>query len=167
MWAQSSGFERALACLQRYWKVLQTKVLIRTRCSYAVDVAQAGQGEKLQSQAAILPLFEISGISSALRSTMVQAVLWLCCRLAREKGFKFKQDGEHGFRRVVASPEPKRILEASAIQVSLRQIAFTATLYCMQGLPCPQMIISCAILQKTANSRFLCRVSSHTSACLW
>ncbi len=38
-------------------------------------------------------------------------------RLTREKGFTFKQDGEHGFRRVVASPAPLKILEAAAIKV--------------------------------------------------
>jgi len=38
-------------------------------------------------------------------------------RLTREKGFTFKQDGEHGFRRVVASPAPLKILEATAIKV--------------------------------------------------
>ncbi len=40
-------------------------------------------------------------------------------RLTREKGFTFKQDGEHGFRRVVASPAPLRILEAAAIKVCI------------------------------------------------
>ena len=44
-------------------------------------------------------------------------ILLLACRLTREKGFTFKQDGEHGFRRVVASPEPLKILEATAIKV--------------------------------------------------
>ena len=43
-------------------------------------------------------------------------------RLTREKGFTFKQDGEHGFRRVVASPAPLRILEAAAIKVRNLQV---------------------------------------------
>ena len=47
---------------------------------------------------------------------LTQGCCWLC-RLTREKGFTFKQDGEHGFRRVVASPQPLKILEAAAIKV--------------------------------------------------
>lgn len=55
--------------------------------------------------------FLISASSAVLMSSLRMS------RLTREKGFTFKQDGEHGFRRVVASPAPLRILEATAIKV--------------------------------------------------
>jgi hypothetical protein len=45
----------------------------------------------------------------------------ICCRLAKDnspRGFDMKPDGDKGWRRVVASPEPKEILEARAIQVN-------------------------------------------------
>ncbi len=41
-------------------------------------------------------------------------------RLAKEKGWRMAKDGEH-FRRVVASPRPKRIFELSVIQLLVSQ----------------------------------------------
>ncbi|CAL8467155.1 g6691 [Coccomyxa elongata] len=42
-------------------------------------------------------------------------------RFAREKGFEVKPDGDKGYRRVVASPQPKQVLEARAIQVLVKE----------------------------------------------
>ena len=60
-------------------------------------------------------------------------------RLAREKGFTFKQDGEHGFRRVVASPAPLKILEAAAIKVC-HAVTHPCTHACVYG---PQALLGC------------------------
>ena len=38
------------------------------------------------------------------------------CRNAREKGWTVKADGDKGYRRVVASPQPQQVLEARAIK---------------------------------------------------
>ena len=41
-------------------------------------------------------------------------------KLEQEKGWKFKEDAGRGYRRVVASPEPKRIIESKTIQKLLK-----------------------------------------------
>ncbi len=64
---------------------------------------------------------------SAVQSTNLNP----CSRFAKEKGFDVKPDGDKGYRRVVASPAPKQVLEARAIQVGLHPFDLSRDTLCM------------------------------------
>lgn len=65
-----------------------------------------------------------------------------------------KPDGDKGYRRVVASPAPKQVLEARAIQVGTCS-GFLQILGTVQLTPCTEVLISIGFPRSNARGQLL------------